>query len=187
MLNSGERHQGRRPPVLRRCGPHPPSTLPARKSLEEFAFDHAAASDATPSLTLAPWTSSPPATTSCSWAHPAPARPSRAGHPRRPSRPPGRLRHRRPLGRPPGRRAQTTASRTGRPGRYPLQAPLGRLQAAVLDGPSAMVGTAGPNQPGPWSDQEPAVVSKKNRTVLTGWRRARQPPVDRQHDHVGGA
>src|SRR5512144_815376 len=43
--------------------------FPARKSLEEFDFDHARGLNATPSPTSGRWTSSPPATTSSSSAH----------------------------------------------------------------------------------------------------------------------
>ena len=62
--------------------------FPARKSLEEFDFEHARGSNGTPSPTSAPWTSSPPGTTSCSSAHPAPAKPtSRSGWRSAPAKP----------------------------------------------------------------------------------------------------
>ena len=50
--------------------------FPARKTLEEFDFDHARGLKREQIAHLAPWTSSPPATTWCSSARPAPARPT---------------------------------------------------------------------------------------------------------------
>ena len=62
--------------------------FPARKSLDEFDFDHQRSLSATSSPTSPPSTSSPPATTSCSSARPAPARPtSPSACPSAPARP----------------------------------------------------------------------------------------------------
>ena len=48
--------------------------FPARKSLEEFDFDHARGLKRETIAHLGTWTLSPPATTWSSWAHPGPAR-----------------------------------------------------------------------------------------------------------------
>lgn len=82
----------------------------ARKSLEDFDFDHQRSLKREVITHQAPWTSSLRKTMSCSSTRPARRTCPPAGHPGLPGWAPGRVRDRCPVGRPAHRRSPRRAS-----------------------------------------------------------------------------